>query len=299
MRGGLDMKARWRVGRPGTSRTHWPRARRLKQTGLSVLFLLAGACTFGGGGIFPSSSHPPLPLSAAEPEVPFVPTPRPAVEAMLDMAAAGPGDYVIDLGSGDGRIPIAAAQRGARALGVDIDPARVAEAVTAARLAQVQDRVRFVRQDLFDTPIREATIVTLYLLPDVNLRLRPRLLTELRPGSRIVSHNFTLGDWAPDESRTVGNSTVHLWTVPAVAAGRWTFDAGDGRPRLLELEQRFQTLAGRLDGRPLAGLSLVGRRIAFSVEGDPSRHFHGLVGDRDMEPDPELPGVAGWSARRD
>lgn len=272
----------------------------MKRAPLSALCLLLGACTFGGGGILPSASAPPIRSFSAEPEVPFVATPRPAVETMLDMAGAGPGDYLIDLGSGDGRIPIAAAKRGARALGVDIDPARVAEAVTAAQLAQVQDRVRFARQDLFETPIREASIVTLYLLPDVNMRLRPRLLTELRPGSRIVSHNFTLGDWAPDESRAVGNSTIHLWTVPAVAAGQWTFDAGDGFPRRLELEQRFQQLTGEIDGRPLTGISLTGRRIAFSIEGEPQGRFHGIIGDREIRPDPEAPdGAAGWAARRD
>ncbi|HEX8216994.1 MAG TPA: class I SAM-dependent methyltransferase, partial [Allosphingosinicella sp.] len=131
-------------------------------------------------------------------DVPYVPTPMRVVDRMLEMAEVGPSDYLIDLGSGDGRIPVAAARRGARALGVDIDPMRIGEAHAAARLAGVETRARFRRQDLFETPLREASVVTMYLLPDVNLRLRPRILTELRPGTRVLSHNFTMGDWRPD-----------------------------------------------------------------------------------------------------
>src|SRR5687768_13397031 len=133
-----------------------------------------------------------FPASAAEPtlDAPFVPTPHSLVERLLDLAAVTASDYLIDLGCGDGRIAVAAARRGARALGVDLDSLRVREAAAAARIAGVEGRARFRRQDLFRTPIFEASVVALYLLPEVNLALRPRLLTELHPGARIVSHAF-------------------------------------------------------------------------------------------------------------
>ncbi len=147
-------------------------------------------------------------------DVPYVPTPGAAVAAMLRLAGVGNRDVVYDLGSGDGRIVIAAALRGARGVGIDIDPARIAEGERNARAAQVADRVRFVRQDLFDADIGAATVVTLYLLPRVNQRLRPKLLAELAPGTRVVSYGFDMGDWAPERSVEVGSSTVYLWVVP-------------------------------------------------------------------------------------
>jgi SAM-dependent methyltransferase len=152
-------------------------------------------------------------------DVPFVPTPMPVVEAMLEMARVGRDDVVYDLGCGDGRIVIRAAQRfGARGVGVDLDPRRIAEARAAARKAgpAVEQRVRFEVGDVFEFDFSAATVVTMYLLPSVNLKLRPRILRELAPGTRVVSHDFDMGDWTPQERRTVGNSTVFLWTVPAV-----------------------------------------------------------------------------------
>ena len=134
---------------------------------------------------------------------------------MLEMAEVGPGDHVIDLGTGDGRILIAAArERGARGLGIDIDPVMVAKAQANAERAGVADRVRFETADLFKTDLAEADVVTMFLLPEVNLRLRPRLLAQLKPGTRIVSHAFDMGDWRPDETRRVGGAVVHLWRVP-------------------------------------------------------------------------------------
>jgi ribosomal protein L11 methylase PrmA len=124
-------------------------------------------------------------------------------------------DVVYDLGSGDGRIVIAAAKaHGARGVGIDIDPERIAEASRNARAAQVADRVRFLNQDLFESDIREATVVTLYLLPRLNLKLRPKLLAELKPGTRIVSHGFDMGDWKPDRTARIGSTTIYLWTIP-------------------------------------------------------------------------------------
>jgi SAM-dependent methyltransferase len=148
-------------------------------------------------------------------DVPYAATRTETVALMLDMANVGPGDYVIDLGTGDGRILIAAARdRGARGLGVDIDPVMIRRAQAAARRAGVADRVTFKVADLFELPLGEADVVTMYLLPAVNLRLRSRLLTELRPGARVVSHAFDMGDWRPDDTRRVGGDTVHRWTIP-------------------------------------------------------------------------------------
>jgi SAM-dependent methyltransferase len=151
---------------------------------------------------------------ARAPDVHFVPTPTDTVKAMLEVTRVGPNDIVYDLGSGDGRIPIAAAKLGARATGIDIDPRRVAEARANAEREKVTDRVKFIQGDLFEQDLREATVITLYLLPSLNLKLRPTLLS-LKPGTRIVSHNFDMGDWKPERTLQVGNSTVYYWTVPS------------------------------------------------------------------------------------
>jgi len=148
-------------------------------------------------------------------DVPFVPTPEEVVAQMIKLAKVTKNDVIYDLGSGDGRIVIAAVkQSGARGVGVDIDPRRIEEANENATKAGVADRVKFVQQDLFKADIRPATVVTLYLLPDINLKLLPKLLAELRPGTRIVSHNFHMGDWKPQQTVQVGNHTVFYWEVP-------------------------------------------------------------------------------------
>jgi SAM-dependent methyltransferase len=147
------------------------------------------------------------------PDVPFVPTPDDVVAGMLRLANVKRGDVVYDLGSGDGRIVIAAAKRGARGVGIDINPERVEEGTRNARAAKVADRVRFLNQDLFESDLGEATVVTLYLLPRLNLKLRPKLLAELKPGTRVVSHGFDMGDWKPDRTVMVGDTAIHLWTI--------------------------------------------------------------------------------------
>jgi SAM-dependent methyltransferase len=148
------------------------------------------------------------------PDVIYVPTPERVVETMLDLAKVGAGDVVYDLGCGDGRIVVEAAKRGAKkAVGVDIDPERVAEARANVRQAGVGDRAWIREGDLFEMDFADATVVTLYLLPDLNLRLRPKLLA-LRPGTRIVSHAFDMGDWKPSAVRHVDGKTVYFWTVP-------------------------------------------------------------------------------------
>lgn len=148
-------------------------------------------------------------------DVPYVPTPQEVVDAMLQVANVQKSDKLYDLGSGDGRIVVTAAKRfGTRGVGVDLDPARVQDANANARQAGVTDLVEFRQQDLFKTDLSEATVVTLYLLPEINLRLRPKLLKELKPGTRIVSHAFDMGDWKPEKVVRVNGRTVYFWRVP-------------------------------------------------------------------------------------
>jgi SAM-dependent methyltransferase len=200
--------------------------------------------------------------AAAQDEVPFVTTPDPVTLVMLQMAGVGPRDHVIDLGSGDGRIVITAAKRfGASGLGVEIVPDLVARSRELARAAAVQARVEFRQQDLFETDLRRASVVTMYLLPEVNLQLRPRLLA-LAPGTRVVSHDWDMGDWTPDRSvkvaapeKSIGldkTSQVHLWIVPAAVHGLWCAAGAQ-----LEITQRFQQFSATLSGREMAAPGLV------------------------------------------
>ncbi|HWP43420.1 MAG TPA: class I SAM-dependent methyltransferase [Blastocatellia bacterium] len=152
---------------------------------------------------------------ARAPDVPYVPTPHEVVAEMLKMANVTKNDVVYDLGCGDGRIVIAAARDyGARGVGIDINPERISEAEENAKKAGVTDRVTFKTQDLFETDLSEATVVTLYLLPAVNLKLRPKLLQELKPGARVVSHSFDMGDWKPDQKAQVNGRTIYFWVIP-------------------------------------------------------------------------------------
>jgi len=156
------------------------------------------------------------PPPARTPDVIYVPTPEAVVDAMLELAEVGPGDVLYDLGSGDDRIPVTAAQRfGIHAVGIDINPVRIMEANANAEEAGVSDKVTFIEGDLFDAYISDATVVTLYLLQSLNVRLRPKLLSELQPGTRIVSHSFDMAnEWEPEETREVDGSMIYLWTVP-------------------------------------------------------------------------------------
>jgi SAM-dependent methyltransferase len=187
-------------------------------------------------------------------DVPYVATPPAVVDEMLRMARVASTDVVYDLGSGDGRVVITAARKfGARGVGVEIDPAMVDRSRANVTRAGVADRVRILQQDIFDTDLSPATVVTLYLPPYLNLRLRERLL-RLRPGTRIVSHSADLGEWQPDR-RTAIRKDVLLWIVPAQVAGRWRVRVGrSGAPRLeIDFEQRYQQISGRavLDGEPV------------------------------------------------
>lgn len=156
------------------------------------------------------------PAASKDPDVIYVPTPQPVVDAMLKLAKVRKDDVLYDLGSGDGRIPITAAKvYGVRAVGIDIDPTRIAEANANAKAQGVTDRVTFRQADLFESDFSEASVVTLYLLESLNEKLRPKLLAELKPGTRIVSHAFGMGDWEPEVTEEVEGKTIHLWTVPA------------------------------------------------------------------------------------
>lgn len=155
------------------------------------------------------------PVFAQNPDVVYVPTREAVVTGMLELAGVGPSDVVYDLGSGDGRIVITAARDyGARGVGIDIDPERIKEANNNAKMADVTEKVEFIQGDLFKSDFSEASVVTLYLLNRLNLKLQPMLLEQLKPGTRIVSHSFDMGDWKPEETRKVDGATIYLWTVP-------------------------------------------------------------------------------------
>lgn len=226
--------------------------------------------------------------AAQERDAPFVPSPDAVVEAMLDLAAVTPEDRVIDLGSGDGRIAIAAGRRGAEAMGVDIDSGLVARAYFRAREAELTPRVSFRRENLFETRLRDADVLTLYLMPEINARLRPRILNEMKPGARVVSHAFDMGDWAHDGFTSVDGRRVFLWIVPAVAGGRWAMTMADGRTASLVLDQRYQKVTGTLDGTLLDQVMLRGDRLSFR-QGD--RRYEGRVEDASITGD-------GWRAVR-
>ncbi|HKW36561.1 MAG TPA: methyltransferase domain-containing protein [Burkholderiales bacterium] len=209
-------------------------------------------------------------------DTPYVPTPQVVVDRMLDMAGLKAGETVIDLGSGDGRIMIEAASKyGARGFGVEIDPKLVVLSNERAAQAGVADRVQFLQQDLFKTDFHEANVLTLYLLPDVNLALRPKILAELRPGARVVSHDYGMGDWRPDAQETIPapdkkvgvrkESQVFLWTVPAKVDGEWSFDLSSGtksRTTRLVLKQKFQDVAGTVELTGKGNVRLSGGRVS-------------------------------------
>ncbi|HEY7743053.1 MAG TPA: class I SAM-dependent methyltransferase [Burkholderiales bacterium] len=216
---------------------------------------------------------------------PYLPSTQVAVDEMLRLAGTGPDDLVVDLGSGDGRVVIAAARDfGARGLGIEIDPKLVAESEANARRAGVAERVAFRQGDVLRADYRAATVVTLYLLPNLVDQLKPRLLAELKPGTRIVAHDYGFSDWKPDRSVVV-SKTFHLYVVPARVAGRWRLHATlpDGeREYSLEFEQRYQELRGgaRVAGGylPAFDAKLAGDRIAFVLVDDSTSHrFEGTV----------------------
>jgi ubiquinone/menaquinone biosynthesis C-methylase UbiE len=185
-------------------------------TRVLVLVAMMAAAPARAGQVAPQAPAP-----TRMPDVIFVPTPQDVVDAMLKLAKVGPNDVLYDLGSGDGRIPIAAAKTyGARGVGIDIDPERIREANENARTSGVADKVRFLNQDLFTTNISEATVVTLYLLPSLNLKLLPKLNRELKPGTRVVSHAFDMGESKPIAMQNINGRTIYYWTIPIAVPER-------------------------------------------------------------------------------
>lgn len=187
-------------------------------------------------------------------DVPFVPTDDEVVQAMLDLGNVGPKDVLYDLGSGDGRILVSAARdRNTRGIGVDIDPTRIAEAMEYAGFSGVEYLVDFLEEDLFDVDVSNATVVTLYLLQSINVQLRPRLLSQLRPGSRVISHAFDMGDWRPDEWLKLSGTNIFKWIVPAQIAGTWEWQDTSGKSYRIELQQKYQQITGNAwrDGKPM------------------------------------------------
>jgi precorrin-6B methylase 2 len=204
-------------------------------------------------------------------DVVWVPTPQALVDKMLDMAKVTPKDYVIDLGSGDGRTVITAAKRGTRALGIEYNPDMVELSKRNAAKEGVSDKASFAKADLFESDFSKATVITMFLLPDINLKLRPRILN-LKPGTRIVSNTFDMGEWADDETATVQEGctnwcTAHLWIVPAKVEGTWQVPQGE-----LALKQTFQMVSGTLKSgnntTQITNGKLYGDEISFSAGGN-------------------------------
>jgi precorrin-6B methylase 2 len=211
-------------------------------------------------------------------DAPFVRTPDYVIAEILAKARVGKDDILYDLGSGDGRIVTEAArQTGCRAVGIEIDAELVDDSRQNAVRARVTDRVRFVVADIFKENLSEATVVTIYMSGDVNLRLRPKLLRELKPGSRIATYTFDMGDWKPDATTSFGREDAYFWVVPANASGKWTWTEVKGRSKTrweLELKQAFQEISGRLtrDGHQFTVREgkIKGNEIRFTLDRDPA-----------------------------
>ena len=228
-----------------------------------------------GATVAVAQSESPPPRDA-----PYFPTPQSVVDRMLQLAKVGPDDFVIDLGAGDGRIVITAAKKyGARGLGIEIEPSLVTQANWYARRDGVGDRAKIIEQDLFQTDLRPATVLTLYLFRELNIKLAPRILEQLRPGARVVSHDWDLGDWRPDHQETmpapdkaVGisrESKVFMWVVPARVAGNWRVETTltGAQSATLALRQRYQFFEGTLDAVTLKDGRASGTSLAFTVAG--------------------------------
>lgn len=259
-------------------------------------------------------------------DTPYVQTPQNVVDRMLEVAKVSRTDFVIDLGSGDGRMVITAAKRyGARGFGVDLDRTLVALSNKRAAQLGVADRAKFYAQDLYQTDLSPASVVTIYLLPEVNLMVRPRLLATLKPGTRVVSHDYDMGEWPPDQTFTLDapdkpvgrdkKSKVFYWVVPASVAGVWRWRQGEGSAAQdveIELKQNFQKLQGVMNVGgarvPLEDLELSGERVHFAAAlpsgGQPVRYvYSGRVISNALEGEVEIARASGtsrskWSAAR-
>ena len=234
---------------------------------LCFVFLFIGTA---GGYAQPAKEEYQPHVGQQGKDVVWVPTPQALVDKMLDLGKVTPKDYVIDLGSGDGRTVITAAKRGARALGIEYNPDMVELSKRNAAKEGVTDRATFMKADLFETDFSQATVITMFLLPEINLKLRPKILN-LKPGTRIVSNTFDMGEWNPDQTENVQEGctnwcTAHLWIVPAKVDGTWQTPQGE-----LTLKQTFQTISGTLkSGNSTSQITngkLTGNQISFTTGG--------------------------------
>jgi hypothetical protein len=269
---------------------------RLRQLSLVVLLCLTAA------GVFVQAQpakEPYEPRVGQEgKDVVWVPSPQTVVNKMLDMAKVTPNDYVIDLGSGDGRTVITAAKRGAKAHGIEYNPDMVELAKRNAAKEGVSDKATFAKADLFKSDLSQATVITLFLLPDINVKLRPKIL-DLKPGTRILSNTFTMGEWTADETATVNEDcqsycTALLWIVPAKVAGTWQLPQGR-----LTFKQTFQMISGTIRSgnvsTPITNGRLRGDQISFSAGG---AQYTGTVNGNDIEGNVKGGTDSNWRATR-
>lgn len=266
-----------------------------------MAFFFAGSIV---AWITPVSASSSLP--APTEEVPYVQTPMHVVHRMLQLADVGRSDVVWDLGSGDGRIVIEAAKRGARATGFEIDPRLVAESKVRAKQARVSQRARFAERDIFSLDFTAASVVTMYLLPEYNVKLREHLLAQMKPGSRVVSHEWDMGDWLPDETLTYWaadkphgtqkDHRVFLWIVPAIVDGHWqvSFNRSGSRGAFgLRIAQRYQRLSAESTEGDVRWIQLRGRSISFELQNNGRR----MRFDGELAADGAFRGP-GWRATR-
>lgn len=272
-----------------------PRASALALNSCSrrAALLGAGACLLASRLATPALAQP-----APNLDVPYVPTPQQVVDRMLEIAKVTAKDFVMDLGCGDGRMLVTAASKyGSRGFGVDLNPVRIKEATENAQKANVADKVKFEVRNLFDTPIKDADVLTMYLLPSVNLQLRPRILDEMKPGSRIVSHAFNMGEWTADQNENVDGREVYFWVVPAKLEGKWTITDGESKIAL-DLKQTFQMLEGSAETGAAKGKAqgrIAGEEVRISVAlNGQTKIYAGRLSGGKLTP----MGGASWSASK-
>jgi SAM-dependent methyltransferase len=271
----------------------WPLIR-----GFFLVFYLSVVVACGVSQAQPAKEFQPQ-VGQEGKDVIWVPTPQALVEKMLDLAKVTSKDYVIDLGSGDGRTVITAAKRGARALGIEYNPDMVELSKRNAAKEGVSDKASFVKADLFESDFSQATVITMFLLPDINIKLRPKIL-DLKPGTRIVSNSFTMGEWKADDEATVKDDCVSyctalLWIVPAKVGGSWKMPEGE-----LTLKQNFQMVSGTLKSgnlaAPITNGKLSGDQISFSAGG---ARYTGRVSGNTIEGTVKSGGAdRNWTATR-